>query len=242
MRIQIKAARRGRGVVFIHRREMYPCVDGDDAWETLGELYQQAPQGGRGRAVEGATWLTIRERRGLLLMTDARGELFECENEEDLWEALQEILADAPEEVSGSGRRTFPSRGGSKKSARKARPKERAKVVPPREESKAIARRRASAPPMQVERVVEPQVISAQEAEEEIQSVHDPSREEETEVETPGLFHKIIADEIGESGAQLATNLARKLIPTMRKVSHRGPAPKPGSKRPKKRVKRGDIY
>jgi hypothetical protein len=48
----------------------------------------------------------------------------------------------------------------------------------------------------------------------------------------------VIEEMVGDYAAELGT----KLFSRLRTMSHRGPAPKPGSRAPQRRVKRGDIY
>lgn len=48
----------------------------------------------------------------------------------------------------------------------------------------------------------------------------------------------VIEEMVGDAAANLGSSLFKRL----RGMSHRGAAPKPGSRRPRRKVKRGDIY
>lgn len=51
-----------------------------------------------------------------------------------------------------------------------------------------------------------------------------------------------VRDAIEEMVGDAAADLGSKLFSRLRTMSHRAGAPKPGSRRPQRRVKRGDIY
>ena len=53
----------------------------------------------------------------------------------------------------------------------------------------------------------------------------------------PSEVRDVIEEMVGDAAADLGTSLFKRL----RLMSHRGAAPKPGSRKPKRRVKRGDI-
>ena len=54
----------------------------------------------------------------------------------------------------------------------------------------------------------------------------------------PNEVRDVIEEMVGDAAADLGAGLFKRL----RGLSHRGPAPKPGSRKPRVRVKRGDIY
>lgn len=75
-----------------------------------------------------------------------------------------------------------------------------------------------------------------------VQVIRDESDESDESDEDPGRMHPddvrdVIEEMVGDSAAKLGGALFGRL----RSMSHRGPAPKPGSRVPRRRVKRGDI-
>lgn len=207
MKIQVKAGSNAAIVVVAPNGDMWPVVDGDDAWNTLVELWTSQRQISETRKVPGAVTLTIKEHKGLLMLVDEDAEIHSCENEDDLWAVLQEQATKTP---VAPQRRTFAPR------------------TVPNERLPAVRQTQ--------ERVTDVQVISNEQAEREVH--HEPYEDQPTD---PGVLHRLIAAEVGEGAADFAVSLTKKLIPTLQKASHRGPPPKPGSRRPKRRVKRGDI-
>lgn len=65
-----------------------------------------------------------------------------------------------------------------------------------------------------------------------------PTVRDDSEDFRPSEVREVIEEMVGDAAAELGAGLFKRL----RSLSHRGAAPKPGSRVPKKRVKRGDIY